>query len=128
VSMLDHTLKPEPVRRLEVITGTGRRRRFSDDDKARIVEETLAPGVACTRFGRHPLKRIPPAFRTPRDLDIRSSSAGVSDYRSIQCSRTHQPWHGRAFDTFCGLCARSSARRRSSLSLATNFNRAILAR
>ena len=43
--MLDHTLKPEPVRRLEVITGTGRRRRFSDDYKAGIVEETLVPGA-----------------------------------------------------------------------------------
>jgi transposase len=43
--MLDHTLEPEGLRRLEVITGTGRRRRFSDDDKARVVEETLDPGA-----------------------------------------------------------------------------------
>jgi hypothetical protein len=46
VSKLDHTLKPEvtEVRRLEVITGTGRRRRqFSEDFKALIVEETLVP-------------------------------------------------------------------------------------
>ena len=43
MSTLDHTLKPEAteVRRLEVITGTGRRRRFSEDFKAQIVEETL---------------------------------------------------------------------------------------
>ena len=54
MSMLDHTLKPEPepVRRLEVITGTGRRRRFSDDDKARIVEETLAPGAVVSEVAR----------------------------------------------------------------------------
>jgi transposase len=52
VSTLDHTLKPEPVRRLEVITGTGRRRRFSDEDKARIVEETLAPGVVVSEVAR----------------------------------------------------------------------------
>ena len=45
MSMLDHTLKPEPMRRLEVITGTGRRRRFSEDYKAGIVEETLVPGA-----------------------------------------------------------------------------------
>src|SRR5271169_1036263 len=52
--MLDHTLKPEPeaVRRLEVITGTGRRRRFSDDDKTRIVEETLAPGAVVSEIAR----------------------------------------------------------------------------
>ena len=43
MSTLDHTLAPKPggIRRLEVITGTGRRRRFSDDDKARIIEETF---------------------------------------------------------------------------------------
>lgn len=52
--MLDHTLKPEPepLRRLEVITGMGRRRRFSDEDKARIVEETLAPGVVVSAVAR----------------------------------------------------------------------------
>lgn len=52
MSMLDHTLKPEPVRRLEVITGTGRRRQFSNEDKARIVEETLAPGVVISEVAR----------------------------------------------------------------------------
>jgi len=52
VSMLDHTLKPEAVRRLEVITGTGRRRRFSDDYKAGIVEETLAPGAVVSAVAR----------------------------------------------------------------------------
>lgn len=43
MSTLDHTLKPEAtsVRRLEVITGTGRRRQFSEDFKVGIVEETL---------------------------------------------------------------------------------------
>ena len=53
MSTLDHTLKPEPtVRRLEVITGTGRRRRFSDDAKARIIEETLAPDAVVSEVAR----------------------------------------------------------------------------
>jgi transposase len=54
VSTLDHTLEPKPgsVRRLEVITGTGRRRRFSDDDKAQIIEETLAPGAVVSNVAR----------------------------------------------------------------------------
>ena len=45
MSMLDHKLEPEvtEVRRLEVITGTGRRRKFAAAFKARVVEETLAP-------------------------------------------------------------------------------------
>ena len=42
MSMLEK-LEPEAteVRRLEVITGTGRRRKFAADFKARVVEETL---------------------------------------------------------------------------------------
>ncbi|MDI1346465.1 MAG: transposase [Pseudolabrys sp.] len=49
---LEHTLKPEAVRRLEVITGTGRRRRFSKDVKAGVVEETLAPGAVVSEVAR----------------------------------------------------------------------------
>jgi transposase len=45
-------LEPKVVHRLEVITGTGRRRRFSDDDKARIVEETLVPGAVVSAVAR----------------------------------------------------------------------------
>ena len=52
MSMLDHTLKSEGVRRLEVITGTGRRRRFSEDDKARVIEETLVPGAVVSEVAR----------------------------------------------------------------------------
>jgi transposase len=54
VSTLDHTLKPEAttVRRLEVITGTGRRRQFSEDFKSGIVEETLVPGAVVSEVAR----------------------------------------------------------------------------
>jgi transposase len=54
VSTHDHTLEPKAtgVRRLEVITGTGRRRRFSEDDKARIIEETLAPSAVISEVAR----------------------------------------------------------------------------
>jgi transposase len=54
VSTLDHMLEPEAqvLRRVEVITGTGRRRRFSGDDKARIIEETLAPGAVVSEIAR----------------------------------------------------------------------------
>jgi len=54
VSTVDHTLEPKAgsVRRLEVITGTGRRRRFSEDDKARFIEETLAPGAVVSEVAR----------------------------------------------------------------------------
>ena len=54
MSTLDHTLKPEAstVSRLEVITGTGRRRRFSEDYKARVVGETLVTGAVVSEVAR----------------------------------------------------------------------------
>jgi transposase len=40
------------VRRIELITGTGRRRRWSSDDKARIVEESLKPSANVSEVAR----------------------------------------------------------------------------
>lgn len=40
------------VRRIELITGTGRRRRWSADDKARIVVESLKPGANVSEVAR----------------------------------------------------------------------------
>ena len=55
----EHTLESDPadsavttVRRLELITGTGRRRQWSDDDKARIVVESLKPGANVSEVAR----------------------------------------------------------------------------
>ena len=41
--------KADGFRRLEVITGVGRRRRWSDEDKARIVAESLDPSNEAPR-------------------------------------------------------------------------------
>jgi transposase len=57
---LDHTFErkgDEPgdaglVRRIELITGSERRRRWSTDDKARIVLESLAPGANVSEVAR----------------------------------------------------------------------------
>ena len=43
---------PRPVRRLEVITGVGGRRRWSADEKARILEEAMAPGAVVSEVAR----------------------------------------------------------------------------
>ena len=46
----------EPVRRLEVFTRAGRRRKWSHDDKVRIVAETAASGDSvCAVARRHGL-------------------------------------------------------------------------
>ena len=39
-------------RRVEVLTGPGRRRKWSEDDKARIVAETLEPGAVVAEVAR----------------------------------------------------------------------------
>ena len=54
VSRLDLTLEPKAasVRRVEVITGGGGRRRWSDDEKARAVEASLAPGAVVSQVAR----------------------------------------------------------------------------
>jgi transposase len=39
-------------RRIEVLTGPGRRRKWSDEDKARIVSEAAQPGVVVSEIAR----------------------------------------------------------------------------
>ncbi len=53
MSRLDLTLAPKtaPVRRVEVITGAGGRRRWTDDEKAQAIEASLAPGAVVSGFG-----------------------------------------------------------------------------
>ena len=57
----EHTLESKPdeadatgvlVRRFELITGTGRRRRWSTDEKARILVESLKPGANISEVAR----------------------------------------------------------------------------
>lgn len=54
MSKLDHMLEPETgsVHRLEVISGAGRRRRFSGEFRTRVVEETLAPDAVVSQVAR----------------------------------------------------------------------------
>jgi transposase len=54
MSRLEPTLEPKPteVRRLEVITGAGGRRRWSAEAKARIVEEAMVPGAVVSVIAR----------------------------------------------------------------------------
>lgn len=54
MSILDDMVEPETasVHRLEVISGSGRRRSVSDEFKARVVEETLEPDAVVSRIAR----------------------------------------------------------------------------
>jgi transposase len=54
--MTEHKAITEPVRRLEVFTGAGRRRTWSTEDKARIVAESLmGEESVCAVARRHGL-------------------------------------------------------------------------
>lgn len=53
MSRLDHRLEPPAeVRRFEVINGALGRRRWSSDERARILEETLVPGAVVSVVAR----------------------------------------------------------------------------
>jgi transposase len=39
-------------RRVEILTGPGRRRRWSAEDKARVIAETLVPGARVSEVAR----------------------------------------------------------------------------
>ena len=70
------------VRRLEVFTGAGRQRKWSDEDKARIVAETVASEESvCSVARRHGL--------SPQQLfgwrrQLREAAAGHSEAEQLQ--------------------------------------------
>jgi len=77
-----HSAITEPVRRLEVFTGAGRRRKWSEEDKTRIVAEIVASGDSvCAVARRHGL--------SPQQLfgwrrQLRESAAGHSEAEELQ--------------------------------------------
>jgi transposase len=78
----EHTAITEPVRRLEVFTGAGRRRTWRDQDKARIVAEIATSGDSvCAVARRHGL--------SPQQLfgwrrQLREFEAGGSEADGMQ--------------------------------------------
>ena len=77
-----HSAIMEPVRRLEVFTGAGRRWKWSDEDKARIVAEIETSGDSvCAVARRHGL--------SPQQLfgwrrQLRDSAARSSEAEAVQ--------------------------------------------
>src|SRR5665213_423571 len=56
MSISDHKHMPEPVRRIEVFTGAGRRRNWLPEEKAAIIAESYAEGErVCSVARRHGL-------------------------------------------------------------------------
>ena len=67
--------KAEGFRRLEVITGVGRRRRWSDEDKARIVAESLDPATTSSAVARRYGLHASQLFTWRQQLQRRASAA-----------------------------------------------------
>ena len=87
-------------RRVEVLTGPGRRRRWSADEKARIVAETLVPGARVSEVARRWQACSPAGIRLAtrhaaglaeraRDND----TAGNAQLRT-DCERSHSGYDG----------------------------------
>src|SRR4029077_3580964 len=69
MSISEHKHMPEPVRRIEVFTGAGRRRSWSAAEKAAIIAESYGAGEpVCAVARRHGL--------TPQQLFARRRRAG----------------------------------------------------
>src|ERR1700720_3860741 len=71
MSISGHKHMPEPVRRMEVFTGAGRRRSWSGDEKSAIIAESYGAGeTVCAVARRHGL--TPQQLFTWRRLARRS--------------------------------------------------------
>src|SRR5687768_18623654 len=70
--------KADGFRRLEVITGVGRRRRWSDDEKARIVAESLDPATTSSAVARRYGLHVSQLFTWRQQLQRRASSVETS--------------------------------------------------
>src|ERR671912_402630 len=67
--------KADGFRRLEVITGIGRRRRWSEEDKARIVAESLDPATTSSAVARRYGLHVSQLFTWRQQLQGRASPA-----------------------------------------------------
>jgi transposase len=65
---------PDSFRRLEVITGVGRRRRWSLEDKARIVAESRDPATTASAVARRYGLHVSQLFAWRQQLHRRASS------------------------------------------------------
>ena len=83
MSDTEFTSTSEPVRRLEIFTGAGRRRSWRAEQKARIVSESLAGGESvCVMARRHGL--TPQQLFTWRRQARGGSATGPLGFASVE--------------------------------------------
>lgn len=86
------------VRRLEVLRGVGGWRRWSSDDKARIVEETLAPGASVSDVARRHDTRPKQLFGWRRGMRILDPEPRMTFVPALveALEKAERPQSGRA--------------------------------
>jgi transposase len=75
--------KSDTLQRVEIITGAGRRRRFSRDVKARIVRESRAPGVVVSEVARRHGLMPQQLFGWRRELGSDGPSAATGTFTPV---------------------------------------------
>ena len=100
--------------RIGILTRPDRRRRWSAKDKARIVEETLAPGARATEVARRWQLRPQQVFAWRREareaIAATSAASGIRRVRADRCAR--RSCGDRTARDAGGACHRDRARRR----------------
>jgi transposase len=98
MSISEHKPMPEPVRRIEVFTGAGRRRSWSAEEKAAIIAESYAEGeTVCAVARRHGLtpQQLFTWRRLARGTDVAEALAFVPAVAEIPVpmavKRSRQP-------------------------------------
>ena len=81
MSRLDLKLEPKAtaVRRVEVITGGGGRRRWSEDEKSRAVEASLEPGAVVSAVARQHGVTPQQLFTWRREARRRAEQGGIAE-------------------------------------------------
>ena len=72
--------------RVEVLDGVERRRRWSSDDKARMVEETLAPGAKVTSVARRNGVSVSLLFTWRRQARSKAETNGAAHFVPVRIS------------------------------------------
>jgi transposase len=95
VSGFDLTVDPErQPRRFEVINGAGGRRRWSVDDKARIIAETLEPNAVISEIARRHGLRPQQVFtwrRNARNLAASAKQAAPAFVPAVVAPQLPEP-------------------------------------
>ena len=115
---LEHTLESkadEPgdtghVRRIELITGTGRRRRWSDDEKARVIIESLEPGANVSEVARRNGLSPQQLFGWRREARaLMSEGTGAPEPESVSPATARHRRTSRAPAATCSSAERAPA-------------------